>query len=255
VLVRPDITFLRQDFSVGFPVANPAQQLPQVQQAAQNNPALDQALRTPLPVRFDYVVRTRPVQKGERKKWQALEEKNDPHREALLFALRELTGQDHGGTTEAWVQAFPQADAEVRSVRLADRLLQADPLARAAMLQTYRDASGVEHTWALTRAITRLSGTQQELARMALVNRLAKLSVAELRPLLGDASDEVRRAAVRACAGKDDASLTEDLIGVLDGDEATAKLAREALKQLTGQDLPDAGSWRKWWSSTARTGG
>jgi hypothetical protein len=252
VLVRADITFLRQDFSVGFPVANPAQQVPQLQQAAQGNPALDRAIRTPPPpVRFDFVVRTRPVQKGERKKWQGLDEQSNPHRDAVLFTLRQLTGQDHGDSTDAWVRAFPQAEAEVRSVKLAERLVRAEPLPRAGLLQQYRDGAGVEYTWALARAIPRLSGPQQEVARLALVNRLAKLPAPQLRQQLGDRNLEVRRAAVRACADKDDRSLVEDLIGLLD-DDGTAHVAREALKKLTGQDLPDAGSWHKWWGSIAR---
>ena len=42
---------------------------------------------------------------------------------------------------------------------------------------------------------------------------------------------------------------------LLDGDSATARLSREALKKLTGKDLPDAQSWRKWWAGIARADG
>jgi hypothetical protein len=35
------------------------------------------------------------------------ERKEDPHREAMLFALRELTGKDLGKTTENWATLLP----------------------------------------------------------------------------------------------------------------------------------------------------
>jgi hypothetical protein len=230
--VRADITFLRQDFSLNFPIANG---LPQ----------------TALP-RFDYVVRTRPVQKGERKKWQDLEDKSNPQRDAILFALRELTGQDHGDTTEAWVKAFPTAEAEVRSVKLADRVLGAEPLTRAALFQQYRDGVGDEYTWALARLIGRLSGPAQETARLTLVNRFGREPIASLRKHLRDRDPEVRRAAVRAAGQKNDKGLATDLVGLLDSDPTTAHLARQTLKKLTGQDLSDADAWRKWCAGLAR---
>jgi HEAT repeat protein len=236
MLIRGDITFLRQDFSVGFPAPRPVQLLPQLEQIARNNPALDRAIRTPLPsVRFDYVVRTRPVQPRERKKWQALKETSNPHRDAILFALRELTGKDHGDTTQAWDRAFPLAVAQVRSVDLANRLLDAAPLARGPLLEKYRQGTGIEHTWALARAIPRLSGPAQEVARLALINRLADGPIEDLRRHLGDNDPELCRAAVRACAWKQDHSLAADLTGLLDADAVTARLVRETLDTLSEQ--------------------
>jgi hypothetical protein len=255
VMIRGDITFLRQDFSVGFPLPPPAQQVPQLERIAQGNPVLDRAIRTPpSPVRFDFVVRTRHLGKSERMKWQKLQEKSDPHRDAALFALRGLTHQDRGDRTEEWERAFPLAKAEVRSNKLTERLVRAEPLPRAGLLQQYRDGAGVEYTWALTRAIPRLSGVPQEVARLALVNRLAKLPVNQLRQYLSDRNPEVCRAAVRACAQKDDRSLVEDLIPLLSADALTAHLASETLTKLTGQDLPDASAWRIWWNNGARAG-
>jgi len=88
------------------------------------------------------------------------------------------------------------------------------------------------------RVIERLSGPQQEVARLALVNRLAREPAEALRRHLGDRNTEVRHAAVRACAERDDRSLVAELVGLLDADEATARLARDAVKKLTPQDVP-----------------
>jgi hypothetical protein len=91
-LVRADVTYLRQDFSVGQPVANPGV-WPSVQ-------------------RYDYLVRERPLtaaevarhQKGRKK------EKAKPggdYKQAVLFALRELTGKDLGSSPAEWKKALP----------------------------------------------------------------------------------------------------------------------------------------------------
>jgi hypothetical protein len=72
IFVRADVTYLKQDFSVYQPVENPGQ--------------------WPLMQRYDYLVRTRKVETaaelaGRQKKPDA----NYPQREAVLFALNELT--------------------------------------------------------------------------------------------------------------------------------------------------------------------
>jgi hypothetical protein len=80
--VRADVTYLRQDFSVVQPVGNPG----------------------PWPAfqRFDYVVRSRPATLDE----EIFARPDDPatsrQRQALLFALRELTGADVGTTVASW---------------------------------------------------------------------------------------------------------------------------------------------------------
>jgi hypothetical protein len=58
----------------------------------------------------------------------------------------------------------------------------------------------------------------------------------------------------RACVQRDDRELAPDLVPLLD-DAATARPAREALRRLTGQELPDAGAWRKWLSSLVHASG
>jgi hypothetical protein len=81
--VRADVTYLRQDFSVLQPVENPD--------------------RWPWLQRYDYVIRLRELSTLERDAREHAEvPASYPQREAVLFALREVTGQDAGATSEAW---------------------------------------------------------------------------------------------------------------------------------------------------------
>jgi hypothetical protein len=87
LLVRIDVTYLRQDFSVRQPVADAAP-WPELQ-------------------RFDYLVRERALSEGEAAAFrEGLEPKGpgrlSPYRRAALAALRELTGRDAEPTAEAW---------------------------------------------------------------------------------------------------------------------------------------------------------
>jgi hypothetical protein len=99
LLVRADVTFLRQDFSVRQPTA------PGVE------PAKD--------LRFDYLVRTRPARAEEVARLRS--RPSDPNgyeqRAAVLFALRELTGLDPGPTTTAWQQYFPRTELDAKAAR------------------------------------------------------------------------------------------------------------------------------------------
>src|SRR5262249_22232664 len=83
ILVRLDVTYLRQDFSVLLPVAD-ANPWPEMQ-------------------RFDYLVRTRELTDEEAKVYQEQFGKSDPTRpnpyqRAALAALREMTGRDAAPT-------------------------------------------------------------------------------------------------------------------------------------------------------------
>ena len=84
--VRADVTYLRQDFSVPQEVANhgvwPSHQ------------------------RYDYMVRTRLLPAAERIFREPKKGPVYPQREAVLFALRELTGEDHGADSDAWNEAL-----------------------------------------------------------------------------------------------------------------------------------------------------
>jgi hypothetical protein len=88
LFVRADITFLRQDFSLVQPVTNSG--------------------KWPGFQRFDYLLRTRQATTKEVKLLQGLQKDNklsDPYaqRDAVLFALREITKTDRGSTYESWL--------------------------------------------------------------------------------------------------------------------------------------------------------
>jgi hypothetical protein len=87
VLVRIDVTYLRQDFSMLLPVTD-ASPWPEMQ-------------------RFDFLVRNRELTEEEAKACEAKLQGQGPgyvapHRRAALAALRELTGRDTEPTGEAW---------------------------------------------------------------------------------------------------------------------------------------------------------
>src|SRR5262249_3618428 len=90
IFVRADITYLKQDFSVMQPVENP------------NN--------WPAHQRFDYVVRQRTLKAPQNEtllQKQRQQTKLSPQREAMLFVLREVTGEDHGTKPENWLIVLP----------------------------------------------------------------------------------------------------------------------------------------------------
>ena len=87
ILVRADVTYLRQDFSRMQPVKDAAP-WPAVQ-------------------RFDFLVRTRVVTDKDAATYQAWLKQQGPdylppHRQAALTALRALTGRDAAPTAQAW---------------------------------------------------------------------------------------------------------------------------------------------------------
>jgi hypothetical protein len=81
LFVLADVTYLRQDFSEPLTVSDPGP--------------------WPYYQRFDFCVRTRRLSREE---WEELSKKPapNPQRESILFALRELTGQDHGESSAEW---------------------------------------------------------------------------------------------------------------------------------------------------------
>src|SRR5262249_5229231 len=76
--VRAEVTYLQQDFSVPQPVAKPD--------------------KWPAYQRYDYLVRERPVYSQDIAKAGA----STGHTDAVLYALRELTGKDFGAKTVEW---------------------------------------------------------------------------------------------------------------------------------------------------------
>jgi hypothetical protein len=102
VLVRLDVTYLRQDFSVMQPVAD-ANPWPDMQ-------------------RFDYLVRTRVLSDQEASAFPTPQDGTlSPYQRATLAALRELTGRDTAPTPEAWRKLLDlprrQARASVETAR------------------------------------------------------------------------------------------------------------------------------------------
>jgi hypothetical protein len=232
VLVRGDVTYLRQDFSVVQPVPDVVNGQP-----------------TTVEMRFDYFVRVRRAKPDELK--PALEAgppRGYAQRDAVLFALRELSGQDAGPTTEAWQRLYPDAEADGRAQRLAADLVRATGDARQEALARLRDGKGSVYTEALAAAADRLSGEPQEAVRDALVQRLTRMTAATLRNKLAEESPEVRRAAALACAQKDDPAHVPDLLGRLeDADATVARAARQALSVLTGEEFKTPQQWKEWW--------
>ena len=236
LMVRADVTFMRQDFSVRQRVA------PTGTLAAEN-------------LRFDYLVRKRPVNAQELARPKAPADAPYEQREAVLFALRELTGQDPGATPEAWLQLFPQAQQDAEAERLAAALLKAPATQKARLVDQYKLAKGGVYTQALAVASSQLRAPFQERARAALTDRLVR-GLETLEPLLGQEDAEIRRAAARACGLTGAADLTPTLIRLLEDPEPpVAEAAYQALKKLTGQDFGTPtgddrpgvlAAWNKW---------
>jgi sugar lactone lactonase YvrE len=101
IFVRADVTYLKQDFSAGLPVA-------------EHGP-------WPAVQRFDFLVRQRPATEPEIV--QAMQAAREPgqseHRRAVLFALRELTGRDAGPDADDWKALFLPRDPAVESLHPA----------------------------------------------------------------------------------------------------------------------------------------
>jgi hypothetical protein len=91
ILVRADVTYLRQDFSLMQPVKD--------------------AAPWPAMQRFDFLVRTRTVTEKDAIAYLAWLKQQGPsylppHRQAALTALRALTGRDAAPTAQAWRAAL-----------------------------------------------------------------------------------------------------------------------------------------------------
>lgn len=220
LLVRADIVFLRQDFSVPVSVASAA--APMVP---------DQ--------RFDFLVRTRPIKPQEMSEFKtAMKTSSYPQREAILWALRELTGKDAGNMTEEWVRLFPRAELDVERARLGAQLIQNRGVKQVQLLAKFKDREGEAYTLALAEAIPQIKGKNQEQARQALAERLSRWDVPVLRDRLRDDDREIRRAAAKACALKASDELVPDLFDLLeDSDPEVIEAAKSALQRLTGKDV------------------
>jgi HEAT repeat protein len=219
VLIRADVQFFRQDFSVTLPPDG----------SYSSGPGL----------RFDFLVRTRPLKPAEVREWENYSHPpgpSYPQRDATLAALRAITGQDAGATTAAWRDLYPYAHAEAEGQRLAAALRAASPDQREQLLARYRDAADGHYTEGLAHAIAHVPVRFQDKVRAALVARLARLPADDLRGHLED-EGELRRAAAKACVAKADATMIPDLTNLLaDEDAEVRETAQQALRRLTGED-------------------
>jgi hypothetical protein len=199
------------------------------------------------------VVRTRYLKSKELERWKA-QPPDEPtsyrQRDAVLFALRELTGTDLGPTTQAWEARYPGAEEYVKADKAGRALLKAEPTRREALLAQLRDGPGRAYTQALGDAIPALKGSLQERVRGILTQRLVAETPAALRAWLRDDDPEVRQAAVRACVEKKEKALVPDLIALLeDADPRTVQLAEGGLQKLTGKAFGGPPAWLAWWGN------
>jgi HEAT repeat protein len=187
-------------------------------------------------MRFDYMVRMRSMPEKKARDLQKKFEEEDtyPQREAVLFALRELTHQDAGPTAEAWRKLFPRAELDIEAAQYRDQLVGASPKKRDSALTTLKEGEGVVYTLALADAIPKLPKEFQDKARQALAERLSRMTPQTLRDKFNDVDVEIRKAAIAAAVLKEDKSLVSDLSELLEDPSSTiAGLADEAIKALS----------------------
>jgi hypothetical protein len=222
--IRADVQFLHQDFAVTFPV------LP--------------AFGDDKGFRFDFTVRKRPLKPAEVQEWKKHPSAKDNYkqRDAVLFALRNLTGKDVGNTTEAWLKLYPNAIDEANGLQIAETVRWALPQQRDALLAKYRDSKQECYTEALASAIPQLSGKLQAKVRDTLVERLAHHSANMLSGFLEDDNEDLRHAAALAVIRRADKEADEELLPqlvalLLDSDPEVAESAHKLLQRLTDQDF------------------
>ncbi|HEV3116796.1 MAG TPA: HEAT repeat domain-containing protein [Gemmataceae bacterium] len=248
LLIRADVTYLRQDFSV-------AQALSAVPGTSLSDD-----------FRFDYLVRVRTVSEKAASQLRNVPGKGEPseQRQALLFALRHLTGVDKGTTFADWKPLLPETDVNREADKLVQELLKLHRVRQADLIAKYRDRKGVVYSEALARAIPRLAEDLRDYARYALAERMLRMTPATLQDKLEDESSETRLAALSASISKEAKSLVPQIIPLLEDTEpAVARLAHRALKELTEQDFGPraqaegddvtiaAIAWRNWWKKQA----
>ena len=263
--VRPDVTFLRQDFSIVQPVPKHGRLWPADQ-------------------RFDYLIRLRPINSSELDAWQNKLEASRtsaPQSDALLYALRELTGEDPGATPADWKRLYSTItgrrydkplDPTDQISRFKDSLVTSTPRVQAVRLALFRDKTGPAYDSALAQAIPELPTDLQKTARGILADRYFCMPVQALAEKLGDKDEEVRRAGVTVSKQRKLKALTPELIALLDDSNPDiAGQAHHLLQQFSSRDLgPRRGAdrdarqsamtaWRDWWEHeterlTARKG-
>jgi sugar lactone lactonase YvrE len=95
--VRANVTYLRQDFSVPMKVEKPG--------------------LWPAMQRFDFMVRERPATLADSMAAKKVKSPT-PHQQSVVFALRELTGEDPGPTVEDWKKHLVRKELKVQAVHV-----------------------------------------------------------------------------------------------------------------------------------------
>jgi hypothetical protein len=230
--VQASSTYLKQDFSVPMFIEKPGP--------------------WPNTQRFDFMVLRRRINNLELT--SILQQKSKkptsdpfPQRQSLLFALQKLTGSDPGPRPEDWLKPAkknlpPQKPIPGgQAVELSTAIVKAPIVLQEQILEHYRHKAGVEYTDAVALALPQLSESSQVKGREILAERLAKLSVAELRDKLRDSDEEVRNAAILACGKSGAKRLVPDLIPFLARPDSTLVWSvRRVLFGLTDQDFGPA---------------
>jgi hypothetical protein len=131
----------------------------------------------------------------------------------------------------------PESEAD----QLRNEFLRQPGAVQEQMLVRLRDGKGPAYTQALAEAIPKLGPTMQKKARAVLAERMTRMTSDTLGDKLRNEQAEIRRAAARAIAMKEDRDHLPRLIDLLeDPDPSVARTAHVALKSLTGKDLGPA---------------
>jgi HEAT repeat protein len=186
------------------------------------------------------------------------------------FGPAPLAGlQGQLAATRAWTDWWAERDASPSLARFIAGDSEIDRLCKSVTdvseaelvpaLEKLRDGPDAACTGALAVAIRRMIGNPRRLARDALVERLARLTVGALRDRLADPEPEIRRAAALASTVMESRQLVPELAKLLDDSEITvSRCAQVALRTITEQDFGPrvgatsderseaAAAWQKW---------
>jgi hypothetical protein len=205
---------------------------------------------------------------------------------------RNATAADRAGASRAWLYWLLLQDipGQPSPEWLAQKLRTGRPDLQDWLLDQLRDWPREDATTIVARTIPLLTAVSepatdspgakiessptvktqdvetspQQQLRRALARRLSKLAGKALQTALASSDAEIRRAAIVACALREEKGLVPALIAALkDREAAVAQAAHQALRELTGQDLgPAAGAsaaaidsaaaaWLRWWQNQA----
>jgi len=165
--------------------------------------------------------------------------------------LPNIVGKDDPGKGTVTKDPPKQSEPDARALGAA--LVDAPPAKQADLLKKLRDGRGDGYTLALADTIPKLKGEIKTRTRVALAERLAAGTGADLAAGLKSPNVEVRHAAAEAAGQKKGKEHLPELINLLeDGETFVARAAQRALLAITGQDFgPEKDATRADWTATA----